>query len=47
MNTLLNNLNSLLAISELSDAQRQIIKNVMRTPPKYQQWFLDQFTRNR
>ena len=37
----------LLANNNLSDTQRQIIKNVMRTPLEYQQWFLDQFTRNR
>ena len=31
----------------LSPEQRRIIINASTKPPKYQEWFVDQFTRNR
>lgn len=38
---------ALLGRYEVTDLQRQVIMEAATKPPDYQEWFVDQFTRNR
>jgi hypothetical protein len=38
---------SLLNVYSVTEAQRQTIINAATRSPKYQRWFVEQFTRNR
>lgn len=38
---------NLLNVYSVTEAQRQTIVDAATKPPKYQSWFVEQFTRNR